>query len=217
MPEETKSPAPPPTRRRVSRRVPWNRFPRQSGLALRRSKARISAPLLPRNRPLLLLPRNLPGRCPFPGILRWLRQLKADLRLRYSRSKHLPRAELHDCQIRPPDCRRCCRSLRDEEEFDYCVDITALHYPQREKQFDLIWILYSFARNERIRVKTHDRRRRIRSQSASHLANCQLAGAGSLRHVRHQFDGHPDLKRILLARWLEGTSAAQGLRHHSAG
>src|SRR5215467_6172374 len=44
--------------------------------------------------------------------------------------------------------------LHDEEQFDYCVDITALHYPDREKQFDLVWILYSFARNERIRVKT---------------------------------------------------------------
>src|SRR5689334_14389706 len=44
--------------------------------------------------------------------------------------------------------------LRDREQFDYCVDITAVHYPEREKQFDLIWILYSFQRNERIRVKT---------------------------------------------------------------
>ena len=28
--------------------------------------------------------------------------------------------------------------LRDEEQFDYCVDITALHYPKREKPFDLV-------------------------------------------------------------------------------
>ena len=25
--------------------------------------------------------------------------------------------------------------LRNEEQFDYCVDITAVHYPTREKQF----------------------------------------------------------------------------------
>ncbi len=37
--------------------------------------------------------------------------------------------------------------LRNQEEFDYCVDITAAHYPKREKQFDVIWVLYSFARN----------------------------------------------------------------------
>src|SRR5438132_6605813 len=44
--------------------------------------------------------------------------------------------------------------LRNEEEFDYCVDITAVHYPKRDKQFDVAWVLYSFARNERIRVTT---------------------------------------------------------------
>src|ERR1700729_4386278 len=43
--------------------------------------------------------------------------------------------------------------LRNEEQFDYCVDITAVHYPTRERQFDVVWVLYSFPRNERIRVK----------------------------------------------------------------
>ena len=46
------------------------------------------------------------------------------------------------------------RLLRDEEHFDYCVDITAVHYPKREKQFDLLWILYSHTSHERMRVKT---------------------------------------------------------------
>ena len=31
--------------------------------------------------------------------------------------------------------------LRDDEGFDYCVDITAVHYPKRDEQFDIIWIL----------------------------------------------------------------------------
>src|SRR5664279_5185986 len=46
------------------------------------------------------------------------------------------------------------RLLRDEEQFDYCVDVTAAHYPKRENQFEVIWILYSFSRNDRVRVKT---------------------------------------------------------------
>ena len=46
------------------------------------------------------------------------------------------------------------QELHDEEEFDYLVDCTAAHYPQRPQPFEVIWILYSFARNERIRVKT---------------------------------------------------------------
>ena len=44
--------------------------------------------------------------------------------------------------------------LRNEEKFDYCVDITAVHYPKREKQFDVVWVLYSYPRNERMRVTT---------------------------------------------------------------
>src|SRR6266403_4554948 len=90
------------------------------------------------------------------------------------------------------------RLLRDEDQFDYCVDITAVHYPKREKQFDVLWVLYSFVRNERIRAKT------------------QIADGESLPSVVRiwptanwleregydmfgiKFDGHPDLKRILL-------------------
>ena len=43
--------------------------------------------------------------------------------------------------------------LKLEQDFDYLVDVTAVDYPKRENRFDLIWILYSFARNTRIRVK----------------------------------------------------------------
>ena len=41
--------------------------------------------------------------------------------------------------------------LRDDEGFDYCVDLTAVHYPKNEKQFEIVYILYSFPKNERIR------------------------------------------------------------------
>jgi NADH-quinone oxidoreductase subunit C len=90
------------------------------------------------------------------------------------------------------------RLLRDEEQFDYCVDVTAVHYPKREKQFEVIWILYSFERNERVRVKT---------QIADGASIPSCAGIWPTanwieREVYDmfgiQFDGHPDMKRILL-------------------
>ena len=88
--------------------------------------------------------------------------------------------------------------LRDEEEFDYCVDLTAVHYPQREKQFDLVWILYSFARNERIRVKTMI----ADGQSFPTSVDLWVTANWLEREVFDMFgitfDGHPDLKRILL-------------------
>jgi NADH-quinone oxidoreductase subunit C len=42
---------------------------------------------------------------------------------------------------------------RDEEKFDYLVDLTAVDWPKRKKRFDLVLILYSFAKNERLRLK----------------------------------------------------------------
>src|SRR6516225_6448011 len=88
--------------------------------------------------------------------------------------------------------------LRDDEQFDYCVDITAVHYPQREKQFDVVWILYSFASNERIRVKTMiaDGATLPTSTSVWATANWLEREAFDMFGIR--FDGHPDLKRILL-------------------
>ena len=90
------------------------------------------------------------------------------------------------------------RLLRDEEQFDYCVDITAVHYPKREKQFDVIWILYSFPRNERMRVKTQiaDGASIPSSVSIWPTANWLEREVYDMFGIK--FDGHPDLKRILL-------------------
>ena len=88
--------------------------------------------------------------------------------------------------------------LRDEEEFEYCVDLTAVHYPQREKQFDLVWILYSFAHNMRLRVKT------IIADGESFPSSVDIWPTTNWleREVFDMFGitftGHPDLKRILL-------------------
>jgi NADH-quinone oxidoreductase subunit C len=88
--------------------------------------------------------------------------------------------------------------VRDQEQFDYCVDITAVHYPKREKQFDVIWILYSFPKNERIRVKTLI----AEGESLPSVTEIWPTANWLEREVFDmfgiRFDGHPDLKRILL-------------------
>src|ERR1035437_7421587 len=43
--------------------------------------------------------------------------------------------------------------LKLESDFDYLVDITAVDWPKRAERFDVVYILYSFSRNERVRVK----------------------------------------------------------------
>ncbi len=88
--------------------------------------------------------------------------------------------------------------LRDQEQFDYCVDITAVHYPDREKQFELIWILYSFPHNDRIRVKAMF----ADGESVPSAVPIWPAANWLEREVYDmfgvRFEGHPDLKRILL-------------------
>ena len=90
------------------------------------------------------------------------------------------------------------RRMREEEGFDYCVDITAVHYPKREQQFDVVYVLYSFAKNERIRVKT-------RIKDGEHVPSAVAIWATANWLEREVFDmfgivfdGHPGLKRILL-------------------
>jgi NADH-quinone oxidoreductase subunit C len=88
--------------------------------------------------------------------------------------------------------------LRNEEQFDYCVDITAVHYPKREKQFDVVWVLYAFARNQRIRLTTRilDGESLPSSVPIWPTANWLEREVFDMFGIK--FDGHPDLKRILL-------------------
>ncbi len=88
--------------------------------------------------------------------------------------------------------------LRNEEQFDYCVDITAVHYPKREKQFDVLWVLYSFARNERIRVKTQIADGDSIASSVPIWATANWLEREVFDMFGIKFDGHPDMKRILL-------------------
>jgi NADH-quinone oxidoreductase subunit C len=88
--------------------------------------------------------------------------------------------------------------LRSEEQFDYCVDITAVHYPKREKQFEVVWVLYSFPRNERIRVKTQIGDGESLPSSVPIWATANWLEREVFDMFGIKFDGHPDLKRILL-------------------
>jgi NADH-quinone oxidoreductase subunit C len=100
--------------------------------------------------------------------------------------------------VEPSIVAEVLQLLRDREHFDYCVDVTAVHYPQREKQFDVIWVLYSFVRNERIRVTTMI----LDGEAVPSVVSIWVTANWLEREVFDmfgiRFDGHPDLKRILL-------------------
>jgi NADH-quinone oxidoreductase subunit C len=88
--------------------------------------------------------------------------------------------------------------LRDEEKFDMLADLTAVDWPKREKRFDVVLDLYSFAKNERLRLKVHA----ADGEEVSSVVSVWPAANWQEREVYDMFgivfSGHPDLKRILL-------------------
>src|SRR5580698_8757131 len=57
--------------------------------------------------------------------------------------------------VKPDSAVPLIEYLKLEADFDYLVDITAVDWPKRAERFDVVYILYSFARNERVRVKAY--------------------------------------------------------------
>ena len=87
---------------------------------------------------------------------------------------------------------------RDEEKFEMLSDLTAVDWPKREKRFDVVLNLYSFARNERLRIKVQA----VEGEEAPTVVGVWVAANWMEREVFDMFgiifSGHPDLKRILL-------------------
>ena len=94
--------------------------------------------------------------------------------------------------------REISRYCRDEEKFDMLDDLTAVDWPKREKRFDVVLILYSFPKNERLRLKVQaTAEERVPSmQGIWSTANWMEREVYDMFGV--VFEGHPDLKRILL-------------------
>ncbi|MGA7919724.1 MAG: NADH-quinone oxidoreductase subunit C [Candidatus Acidiferrales bacterium] len=96
--------------------------------------------------------------------------------------------------------RYCC----DQEKFDMLVDLTAVDWPKREKRFDIVLNLYSFPKNERLRLKAHS------GENEPVPSVCEIWPAANwLERECYDmfgmvFEGHPDLKRILMPEEWQG-------------
>lgn len=94
-----------------------------------------------------------------------------------------------------------CHYLHDDEEtlFDMCTDLTAVHWPERAGQeFDVVIFLYSTTKNRRLRVKVS-----LADGEACPSVTPKWAGADWMEREAFdmfgiRFEGHPDLRRILL-------------------
>lgn len=93
---------------------------------------------------------------------------------------------------------------REEEQFDLLVDLTAVDWPKREKRFDVVLILYSFPKRERLRIKVQVGD----GEAAQSVVSVWPTADWLEREVYDMFGigfaGHPNLKRLLLPEEWEG-------------
>jgi NADH-quinone oxidoreductase subunit C len=94
--------------------------------------------------------------------------------------------------------------LKLEADFDYLVDITAVDWPKRAERFDLVYILYSFARNQRVRVKAYiaDGYKPETAVDVHLTANWLEREVFDMFGI--EFAGHPHMTRILLPEEWQG-------------
>ena len=100
--------------------------------------------------------------------------------------------------VQPASVVRVLTALKHPLHFEYLVDVTAVDYPKRAERFELIYIVYSFATNQRFRVKTTV----ADAVQPSSVTSLYQAANWLEREVYDMFGivfaGHPNLKRILM-------------------
>jgi NADH-quinone oxidoreductase subunit C len=100
-----------------------------------------------------------------------------------------------------------CRLLRDDRDllFNFMADITATDYWPEELRFGVIYHLLSLPNNTRIRVKVYVTREDAVLPSVTDVyisANWYERECYDMFGIR--FEGHPDLRRILMPADWEG-------------
>jgi NADH-quinone oxidoreductase subunit C len=94
--------------------------------------------------------------------------------------------------------REISRYCRDDEKFDMLVDLTAVDWPKREKRFDVVSILYSFAKNERVRLKAHAGENELVPSVCEIWPAANWLERECFDMFGIVFEGHPKLTRILM-------------------
>ena len=98
-----------------------------------------------------------------------------------------------------------CEFLNQDQEtqFDYLSDVTCVHYPERvDAPFEMVYNLFSIPNNERVRLKV------ATGDSVDSVTGVWPAANWLEREVFDlfgvRFNGHPDLRRLLLPLDWEG-------------
>lgn len=94
-----------------------------------------------------------------------------------------------------------CKYLKTEPELEYllCEDITAIDWAKRKDRFTVVYHIYSFKNNSRLRLKTNV------DASDCKIDSVTLVWEAANWHEREtfdmygiQFNNHPDLRRMYM-------------------
>jgi NADH-quinone oxidoreductase subunit C len=117
-------------------------------------------------------------------------------------SLNLGQAVLH---VRPDAILSVCRKLRDEMGFAQLCGLSAIDRYPMEPRFEIVYLLLSYERNERVTLKA------ALPGAAPEIASVTEIWAGADWYERETFDlfgvrfqGHPNLKRLMMPEEWEG-------------
>jgi NADH-quinone oxidoreductase subunit C len=90
--------------------------------------------------------------------------------------------------------------LRDDPSLDYQMlsDLFGVDYPDREKRFDILYNLYSLSRNRRAFLRVRVAQDEAVPTISAIFPNANWAEREVYDLFGVSFEGHPDLRRILM-------------------
>ena len=102
--------------------------------------------------------------------------------------------------VKRDDIVPVCRFLRDDAElsFNFLSDLTAVDRQGREPRFDVIYHLYSLDKNHRVRLKVKAGENETVPSVTSVWSNANWFEREVFDMFGIGFEGHPDLRRILM-------------------
>ncbi|HMC81636.1 MAG TPA: NADH-quinone oxidoreductase subunit C [Candidatus Polarisedimenticolia bacterium] len=102
--------------------------------------------------------------------------------------------------VAPEKILEICRFLKEDPEMDFgmLIDLTGIHYLERDYSYEVVYHLLSLKRKRRLRVRT-------RLGEEGEIDSVVPVWRTANWHEREAFDlvgirfrGHPDLRRILM-------------------
>ncbi len=108
-------------------------------------------------------------------------------------------------EIAPAQIVEVCRFLRDQQRFNRLSGVTAVDWYPAEPRFEIVYLLHSLERNERLRLKC-----RVPGSGAG-IDSVTGVWPGANWYEREVFDlfgvvfrNHPDLRRIMMPESWDG-------------